>query len=145
MKKACFFTILLLSATPAMAEDITCFLIDGPATGQKFFECPQPSGLTEETKAWALKRAYELNGNSMVRWGSIDLSKEVQNAKPVKTIPIIPTDPKIKNEIDDKVDELQRKWVRLRGDKIFAEDDVCKRHGMHRVTKSDGLSWRCRK
>jgi hypothetical protein len=29
---------------------------------------------TEAEKVAALKLAYELNGNSMVRWGSIDLS-----------------------------------------------------------------------
>jgi hypothetical protein len=47
---------------------------------------------TEERKIWALKRAYELNGNNMVRWGSIDLSKEQPGDNPVvvKTIPIVP-------------------------------------------------------
>ena len=49
--------IVLLLASPAMAQD-------------------EPS---EAHKAWALRRAYELNGNSMVRaphLGSIDLSRE---------------------------------------------------------------------
>jgi len=32
--------------------------------------------LDEKIKVCALKRAYELNGNSMVGWGSIDVSKE---------------------------------------------------------------------
>lgn len=51
---------------------------------------------SEAHKIWALKRAYELNGNSMVRlpqpgiaWESIDLSKETP-PKPVKTIPVPP-------------------------------------------------------
>lgn len=48
----------------------------------------------EATKTWALKRAYQLNGNSMVGWGSIDLSKEVP-AKSVRIIPIVPKGKKV--------------------------------------------------
>jgi hypothetical protein len=44
----------------------------------------------EETKACALKRAYHMNGDSMVRWGAIDLSKEDPCPKTVKTIPVKP-------------------------------------------------------
>jgi hypothetical protein len=49
----------------------------------------------EETKIRALKRAYQLNGNSMVRWGSIDLTQEDWSHPPVvvRTIPIKPPDP----------------------------------------------------
>lgn len=38
---------------------------------------PDPRVPTEAQKAAALKLAYELNGSSMVRWGSIDLSGEL--------------------------------------------------------------------
>jgi hypothetical protein len=44
----------------------------------------------EETKIKALKKAYELNGNSMVRWGSIDMSKIDLDAHVVRVIPIVP-------------------------------------------------------
>jgi hypothetical protein len=43
---------------------------------------------SEETKIWALKKAYQMNGNSMVGWGSIDLSQEVPG-KVIKTVPIV--------------------------------------------------------
>jgi hypothetical protein len=67
MKKIALL-VLLMSSTAALAQEPT-----------------------EERKIWALKRAYELNGNYMVRWGSIDLSKEQPNSSVVvKTIPIIP-------------------------------------------------------
>jgi hypothetical protein len=45
---------------------------------------------TEERKIWALKRAYQINGNSMVRWGSIDLTKEQPGSTVVRIIPIVP-------------------------------------------------------
>ena len=67
--------LLLLSSSCALAQD-------------------EPS---EAYKTWALKRAYELNGNSMVRlpkpdepWTSLDLSQTAPFSKPVKTIPILP-------------------------------------------------------
>jgi hypothetical protein len=90
----------------------------------------------EATKIKALKRAYELNGNSMVRWGSIDLSKE--NLDPpvvVRTIPITPPAPLIlapsKKKIVDVVIDAPKR------------NDICKRHGLRKIT--EGKSWRCRK
>ena len=47
---------------------------------------------TEAQKINALKRAYVFNNNSMVGWGSIDVSGENLDAKVVKTEKIIPTD-----------------------------------------------------
>jgi hypothetical protein len=46
----------------------------------------------EVTKIEALKLGYALNGNSMVRWGSIDLSDRTLTPPPVvvRTIPITP-------------------------------------------------------
>jgi uncharacterized protein (DUF2062 family) len=45
----------------------------------------------EATKIAALRLAYILNGNSMVRWGSIDLSKPITapctNCSPIVTPP----------------------------------------------------------
>ena len=43
------------------------------------------------TKAAALMQAYRLNGNSMVRWGSIDLSQQ-QIPKVVRVIPLTKPD-----------------------------------------------------
>ena len=45
----------------------------------------------EATKSWALKRAYQLNGNSMVGDKMIDLSREHPDDVVVKTQKIIPT------------------------------------------------------
>ncbi len=52
----------------------------------------------EATKIEALKLGYILNGNSMVRWGSIDLNNRTLTPPPtvVRTIPIEP--PKKKKE-----------------------------------------------
>ena len=46
----------------------------------------------EATKIRALKRAYELNGNSMVGWGrgSIDLSKEDLSIDPAVQVKLPP-------------------------------------------------------
>jgi hypothetical protein len=52
VKMRVLITSLMLTATPALAVEI-------------------PS---EASKILALKLAYQLNGNSMVRWGSIDLT-----------------------------------------------------------------------
>jgi len=38
---------------------------------------------TEELKIEALKLGYVLNGNSMVRWGSIDLTTILQPMRPM--------------------------------------------------------------
>jgi hypothetical protein len=46
---------------------------------------------TEAEKVEALKMAYELNGKSMTRWGSIDLSGPPPVPNVVRTIPIDPT------------------------------------------------------
>lgn len=67
MMKALAVGMLLLSSTTVLAQEPT-----------------------EEHKIWALKRAYQLNGNSMVGWGSIDLSMERPGSAVVKTVPIVP-------------------------------------------------------
>lgn len=41
----------------------------------------QPAPVSEEAKILALKLGYILNGNSMVRWGSIDLPAELEREK----------------------------------------------------------------
>jgi hypothetical protein len=130
--------ILLLLTTSAFAEEdkVTCFQVNG-VTGQKFFECPQPD---EATKQWALQRAYVINDGKMVRWDSIDVSNENPDTKTVKTVPIIPDAAVVewteKNMLDKSADVP---YLRTKG------DGVCYRHRMHKVTSSDGRSWRCRK
>lgn len=46
----------------------------------------------EATKRCALLKAYQMNGNSMVGWGSIDMSKDTSPCP--KTIRVIPITPK---------------------------------------------------
>jgi len=45
---------------------------------------------SEDEKVAALKKAYELNGNSMVGWYMIDLSQPEPPPAAVRTIPIEP-------------------------------------------------------
>jgi hypothetical protein len=83
----------------------------------------------EATKVWALKRAYQLNGNSMVGNNRmIDLSDEAPFANPVKTEKI--TAPVL---VAAPTPEALMKPVA----------DICRRHGMRKVVT--GNSWRCRK
>jgi hypothetical protein len=63
--------ILLLSSTAALAQQVTS---DAPAHAHA------ETTIDEAVKTWALKRAYQLNGNSMVGFGhSIDLTDEVKS------------------------------------------------------------------
>lgn len=52
---------------------------------------PAAGEVDEATKIAALKLGYMLNGNSMVRWGSIDLSRPISppctNCSPIPTYP----------------------------------------------------------
>lgn len=116
----------------------------------------------EATKKWALQNAYVINNNSMVRWGDIDMSGgpppddkvrcvqidgvtgqqffECVQPNKVKTIPIIPAEPVVKwaekNMLDVSADMPK---LSTKG------DGICARHKMHKVTTSDGQSWRCQK
>jgi hypothetical protein len=58
---------------------------------------------TEARKSWALKRAYQINGYSMVGRDSIDLSHEQPDSLVVKTIPIKPE----KTDGDDQARHLR--------------------------------------
>lgn len=60
MRTSMIIAALLLGVAPALADDTV-------------YVHPRIPG--EEEKKAALMRAYELNGNSMSRYGSIDLSK----------------------------------------------------------------------
>jgi len=63
--------ILLLSSTAALAQQVTT---DAPA------HASVEVTIDQDVKTWALKRAYQLNGNSMVGFGhSIDLTDEVKS------------------------------------------------------------------
>jgi hypothetical protein len=149
--------MLLLLTTAALAEEdkVRCIQIEG-VTGQQFFECPQPEDIekiknlksvpkpiteeeiaklqpSEENKKWFLERGYKLNNNSMVRWGSIDLSSESPEVKSVKTVPVMP------------VAEWTEKNMLDRAADRKTETNVCTIHHMRKVTTADGLSWHCRK
>ena len=88
---------------------------------------PEPS---EERKIWALKRAYELNGNSMVGMGSIDLSQENPGDEHKSALPGFEQS----NALDNVGDVVTR-----------PKADVCARHGLRKIEINGGKSWRCRK
>ena len=69
MTRIALLLTIILSASPAMGE------------------------VDEQTKVAALKLAYILNGNSMVRWGSIDLSKP--NPPPCVNCSTAPANPRV--------------------------------------------------
>ena len=87
--------------------------------------------VSEETKIWALKRGYKIASNDNPAMESIV----------VKTERIIPDDTTIewteKNTVDASADIFEPK--------AKAENNVCARHQMRKVTSRDGSSWRCRK
>jgi hypothetical protein len=103
---------------------------------------------TEEQKHDALLKAYHINSDSMVGWGSIDMT-----TPPVKTEPIIP-DAKAEqsNEIDAAAaaaQETRRRSVhralREVRRRLVDSDDVCTIHHMHKIVTHGGKSWRCKK
>jgi hypothetical protein len=57
---------------------VLTFLIASPLAAQQMPD--------EDTKLSALKRGSELNGRSMDRWGSIDVSKEALNESPAPSV-----------------------------------------------------------
>ncbi len=88
----------------------------------------QPVEPSEDIKKAALLKAYELAGNTMDRWGGVDVTeyvKELQQPKPVKT------------------DRLKMKMVHVepKAAPAVKSTDVCTRHGMRKSIR--GKSWRC--
>jgi hypothetical protein len=105
-----------LLASPAVAQETD------DQTAYFFPDIPD-----REVINWALKRAYQLNGNSMVGYDKmIDLSKEKPFSVVVKT-------EKMTVEIPAPVPTPVAKPA----------GDVCTRHGMHKVIT--GSSWRCKR
>jgi hypothetical protein len=88
--------------------------------------CPLPAlaDPSDADKVLALRAAYELNGNSMVRMGTVDLTA------------VLP------EPIDDGI------WPKLEQPKAAkrvqkAETNICTRHGKRKVIRNGGRSWRC--
>jgi hypothetical protein len=75
-----FFSVRSLAGAAAITLTIAIAATIG-ATGAE---------LTDEQKADILKRAYHYNGDSMVRWGSIDIR---ELPAPIKTQRVAPTEP----------------------------------------------------
>jgi hypothetical protein len=100
-----------------------------------------PDTPSDEVKAWALKRAFQLNGNSMVGNNRmIDLSKETPFSTVVQTEKIAVTTapvPRPVGQADLNMEDL-RKFSRRANMKI----DICARNHMHKVVT--GSSWRCK-
>ena len=80
---------------------------------------------TEEQKHDALLQAYHMNGDSMVRWGTIDMTK-VPTAPPVEMPPTV--------TVEKPVAKPPKRAVVL---------DTCTRHGLRKVITDGGRSWRC--
>ena len=78
--------VVLMVLSPAMAQDVP------KDAGRPAFD-HAPLIPDEATKKAALLEAYRLNGNSMVRWGSIDLS-QAQIPRTVRIIPMSPQKPR---------------------------------------------------
>jgi hypothetical protein len=99
----------------------------------------------EATKTWALKRAYQLNGNSMVGNNrTIDLSKETPFSTVVKTERILPVArPDTKNELDEQAD-LNMDDLRTFSRRANMKTDICARYHKRRVMIDGGKSWRCK-
>lgn len=103
-----------------------------------------PRVLTEAEKVEALKKAYQLNGNSMVGYDRmIDLTDPavLKADRIVTTVPVTPV------PLPKPVDADPDGGVWPKPDKTAGlaehKSDTCTRHGMHKVVS--GSSWRCRK
>ena len=105
-------------------------LLASAAHAQNYIMPQIPS---EEAKIAALKEAYRLNGNSMVGWGSIDLTA-IAVPGVVRTIPIIPRPP--------IVDKAVEKPVRVA--EATPTADICTRHHRRKVYTNNRKSWHCR-
>ena len=107
--------LLLVLAAPAMAQEPT-----------------------EEQKINALKWAYHMNGDSMVRapeLGSIDLIAP----RIIQTVPEMPVaDPANKNKLDALADVNLTPPPR-------SVNDICAVHGLRKVEERGGKTWKCRK
>ena len=90
----------------------------------------------EADKVAALKRAYQLNNNSMVGFGSIDLTEAPGT---VRTIKIAPA------ELPPAVIQAakQEKPVKV-ASAAPIEQNVCTRHGKRKVMRNGGKSWKCK-
>lgn len=57
-----------------MRAVLILILLTSPAWADEADKTPMPDKYSEALKVLALKEAYHLNGDSMVRWGCIDMS-----------------------------------------------------------------------
>jgi len=87
----------------------------------------------EADKVAALKRAYQLNNNSMVGFGSIDLTEAPGT---VRTIKIAPA------ELPPAVTAAAKPIKVASAEPI--EQNVCTRHGRRKVLRNHGKSWSCK-
>jgi len=108
-------------ATPTAA-------VDDDQTPYRFPDVPD-----EATKVWALKRAFQLNGNSMVGNNRmVDVSGETPFANPVVTERVTVTIPAPAPSPEAQLA------------KLASVTDTCTRHGLRKVTIRGGKSWRCK-
>jgi hypothetical protein len=134
-------------AASRIAPLLLLALLVAPAFAQVDYIVPRiPS---EAEKVEALKRAYILNGNSMVGGKMIDLT----DPDPLKKTDLMPTLPlprlikpvkaELKNELDEQAD-LNMDDLRKHSRRFVMKTDVCARHGKRKVITRGGKSWRCK-
>lgn len=125
MRSLVHAALLLALAAPALAQ--------------------QPIEPTEEQKIDALKRAYHINGDSMVGDHMIDLTAP----RLIQTVPEMPVaDPASKNKLDEQADLNAKdveKFISRQNEKRAAFAEVCQQHGMRKVITTGGRSWRCKR
>jgi transcriptional regulator with XRE-family HTH domain len=107
-----------------------------------------PTGPSEEAKRSALLKAYRLNDNSMVRWGSIDMTQDVDcrqvegGATGAIYFECFGYDVDHNRIVEIETVPRPAKAASAKPTMEEAPQDVCQRHGLHKVTR--GSSWRCK-
>jgi hydroxymethylglutaryl-CoA reductase len=119
--KRILLAAMLLSPLPAIADDTTEYLM--------------PVIPTEAAKVAALKRAYQLNNNSMTGFGSIDLA---ETPGTVRTIKIAP------DELPPAVTAAAKEKPIKVAEALPIEQNVCTKHGKRKVMRNGGKSWKCK-
>jgi hypothetical protein len=139
--------LLAVLALPALAQTPPEIWRPEPPEAPVIYLTPRIP--TEEEKIWALKRAYQLNGNSMVG-ATIDLSREVPFARVIGTEKVTPPPPppplpapRPKAEATEPSD-LSMVNLRRLSRRANLKLDICARHGLRKTTTHNGKSWRCR-
>jgi hypothetical protein len=89
----------------------------------------------EADKVAALKRAYVVNNNSMVGFGSIDLAETPSVVRTIKMTP---------DELPPAVVTAAKEKPVKVASTAPIEKNICTKHGKRKVMRNNGKSWKCR-